>query len=61
MALVAPVRVTPLVEPVQGECPRCGFDAIRRLHGCTLSERGVTQVFDVIFCGRCKAEERSGR
>lgn len=54
--VVIPVSV--LVEQVSGECPACGFDALRRTHGYRLSSHGVTQVFDVIFCGRCRAEER---
>jgi hypothetical protein len=54
--VVIPVSV--LVERVAGECPACGFDALCRSHAYRLSADGVTQVWDAIYCGRCRAEER---
>lgn len=52
------VRLDVLTEPVDGECPTCLFDALRRTHGYSLSPTGVTQVFDVLYCARCRAEEK---
>lgn len=52
------VRIHTLSEPIVGECPTCGFDALRRTHGYTLSDTGVTQVFDVLYCARCRSEEK---
>lgn len=52
------VRVDAFTDRLNEECPVCGFDALLRAHGYLLSEHGVTQVFDRIFCARCRAEER---
>lgn len=61
MPKVLPIRVDILTEAVPGDCPSCGFEAIRRVHGYHLTSKGVWQVFDRIFCGRCRAEDRAAR
>lgn len=52
------VRVDVLTEPVAGECPACGFDALCRLHGYHAHLAGVSQIVDMIRCGRCTAEQQ---
>ena len=58
MPAAIPVRIHTHSEPFAGEWPACGFDALRRTHGYTLSPTGVTQVFDVLYCARCRSEEK---
>ena len=52
------MRIHTLTERIAGECPTCGFDALARTHGYTLNPTGVTQVFDVLACARCRSEEK---
>lgn len=55
------LQITTITERVEGECPACRFDALIRCAGYTLSANGVHEVFDMITCGRCRAEERRER
>lgn len=55
------LQITTVVRPVDGECPDCHFDALRRISGFHLSLHGVTTVFEHVYCGRCRAEERRER
>lgn len=59
MALI--IQITSITERVEGECPACGFDALRRVRGYHLTPSGVTTMFDQTYCGRCIAEERRER
>lgn len=58
MAVVRRLKISTLVESVPGECPVCMFDALRRVQGFHLTPSGVTPVFDLTYCGRCRAENQ---
>lgn len=55
------VDITTIVEPAEGECEDCHFDALRRIRGYNLTAAGVTTLFDQTYCGRCRLEEKRAR
>lgn len=55
------IEITTIVEPADGDCEDCGFDALRRIRGYHLSPTGVSQMFDQTYCGRCRLEEKRER
>ena len=46
------------VEPIPGDCPICGYTALRWTRIYRLDEHGVTLGLERLFCGRCKLERR---
>lgn len=52
------LQVDYVTEPVDGECPTCGFDAMRRVRAYFLGSTGVTMIGCRTYCGRCRSEER---
>lgn len=55
MKVTIPVQV--LIRDI-GTCPMCNFDSLRKVTGCHLTPRGVTTVFEQVFCGRCLSDLR---
>lgn len=53
MAAHIVLKLTPLVTDVDGECPGCGFESLRRVQLFHLTENGVGTLADQTFCGRC--------
>lgn len=53
----AVIQLTPIVQPVEGECPACRFDALVYLRVYHLSERGASLLAGRIQCARCAAED----
>lgn len=49
----AVIKLTPIVDEVQGECPGCGFDSLRRVRLYHLTSNGVGSLGDQTYCGRC--------
>ena len=52
------IRLEVKQDPVDGECPSCGFDAMLRVRAYHLTSSGVTTLADRTLCVRCAAEER---
>ncbi|QMU97832.1 hypothetical protein FVO59_11910 [Microbacterium esteraromaticum] len=52
------LHMQPLIESIPGDCPTCGFEALRWLRVYRLAETGVTMLGERLYCGRCKAEEK---
>lgn len=61
MARSVTIQVDYVTEPVDGECPECGFNALRRVTAYHLGHTGVTVLARRTFCGRCVAEQRRER
>lgn len=47
-----------LVENIPGDCPTCGFEALRWVRVYRLGDTDVTLIGERLYCGRCKAEEK---
>ena len=51
------LHLQPLDESIPGDCPTCGFEALRWMRLYRLGETGVTMLGERLYCGRCRAEE----
>ena len=52
------IRLTVIPEPIDSDCPDCGYAALIRIRAYHLTINGVTTLADRTLCGRCAAEEQ---
>ena len=45
------------IEPIPGDCPTCGFEALRWMRVYHLTTDTIGIIHERLYCGRCKAEE----
>jgi hypothetical protein len=45
-----------VIRDIPGECPGCGFDALRQVVMLHLTSAGVSTLAERTYCGRCEAE-----
>ena len=53
------IRLTVIPEPIDSDCPDCGYAALIRIRAYHLTINGVSALADVTRCGRCAAEEHT--
>lgn len=47
------IKLTPMITDVDGECPGCGFESLRRIRMYHVTSSGVGTLADRTICGRC--------
>ena len=52
------LHLQPRVESIPGDCPTCGYEALKWLRVYRLGDTGVTMLGERLYCGRCRAEEK---